>query len=65
MQDFLDVIKLCDLYPEGNQRIKSSAYFTRGSIFLDQNKRSEAKECFEQALAITKEVLIKELRVKG
>ena len=63
--DFTDVIKLCDQYPEGNLRIKSSAYFSRGSIFLDQNNRKEAKESFEEALNITKAVLIKELKAKG
>jgi hypothetical protein len=64
-QDFSDVIKLCEVYPEGNQRIKSSAYFSRGSILLDQNNRKEAKESFEEALGITKAVLIQELKAKG
>jgi predicted negative regulator of RcsB-dependent stress response len=59
------VIKLCDQYPEGNQRVKSSAYFARGSVLLDMGNRQDAKESFVEALKITKEFLINELKAKG
>ena len=61
----MDVIKLCEKYPEGNQRVKSSAFFARGSVLLDMGNRQEAKESFVEALSITKDFLINELKAKG
>jgi len=40
--DFLEVIEICKKFPAGNERIMSSAYFSLGSIYLDQGKRAEA-----------------------
>ena len=42
--DYKEVIDLCMKYPAGNERTVTSAYFSVGSILLDQGKRDEAKE---------------------
>ena len=44
--DYYEVVKLCNQFPQNNERILSSAYFAIGKIHLDQNERPEALEMF-------------------
>jgi tetratricopeptide (TPR) repeat protein len=56
--DYQSVIKICEKFPENNERIMSSAYFSLGSLHLDKSERAEAKTNFDLAIKTTKDILI-------
>lgn len=64
-EDYHNAIKICEKFPEGNERIMSSAYFSLGSLHLDKSERLEAIKNFDMAITITSDILIKYLKGKG
>lgn len=64
-QDLTMVIKICKDFPEGNQRVLSSAHFYLGKIYLEQTKRELAMEQYAQCLEILKGCLLEKLRQNG
>jgi len=59
------VITICETFKEGNERIKGSAFFALGQIYLEQQQRGEALTNFLQVESILKECLFAKLKEKG
>ena len=65
IQDFTEVIKRCQEYPEGNQRVMGSAFFNLGQIHLELNQRDQALQHFSRVETILKECLFEKLKENG
>jgi hypothetical protein len=58
IEDFLKVIDLCSVYKEGNEKTQASAYFSLGLCNNLMKRSMEAKEAFEAASDIYRQLLI-------
>ena len=63
--DYMRVIELCKTYKEGNERSLASAFYCIGMANSLMARVTEAKEAYEKAQSIYRDLLITKLRQQG
>ena len=65
MEDFIDVIKLCEAFPEKNEGVLASATFSAGECYMSLNQATHALFQFTRSRDLLKTDLIAQLKAQG
>ena len=65
LEDFIDVIKLCEAFPEKNEGVLASATFSAGECFMSLNQATHALVHFTRSRDLLKADLISQLTAQG
>lgn len=65
LEDFLEVIKLCEAYPEKNEAVLASATFSAGECYMNVQNPTHALVYFRRSQDLLKADLVDQLKSQG
>lgn len=65
LEDFVEVIKLCETYPEKNEAVLASATFSAGECYMSVQNPTHALVYFTKSRDLLKADLISQLKTAG